>query len=56
MDSNQVAGLFSNTGSVIAVVIGVVVIVGIIAFIIAQGKLSLKSDKLSIESAKQNTK
>ena len=56
MDSNQVAGLFSNTGSIIAVVIGVVVIVGIIAFLIAKGKLSFKSDKLSIESAKQNTK
>ena len=56
MDSNQVAGLLSNTGSVIAVVIGVVVIVGIIAVLIAKGKLKFKSDKLSIESAKQNTK
>lgn len=56
MDSNQVAGLLSNTGSVIAVVIGVVVIFGIVAFLIAKGKLNFKSDKLSIESAKQNTK
>lgn len=56
MDSNQVAGLLSNTGSVIAVVIGLVVIVGIVAFLIAKGKLNFKSDKLSIESAKQNTK
>ena len=37
MDSNQVAGLLSNTGSVIAVVIGAVVIVGIIAVLIAKG-------------------
>lgn len=56
MDSNQVAGLLSNTGSVIAVVTGVVVIVGIIAVLIAKGKLKFRSDKLSIESAKQNTK
>jgi hypothetical protein len=56
MDSNQVAGLLSNTGSVIAVVIGAVVIVGIMALLIVKGKLNFKSDKLSIESAKQNTK
>lgn len=56
MDSNQVAGLLSNTGSVIAVVIGAVVIVGIIAILISKGKLKFRSDKLSIESAKQNTK
>lgn len=56
MDSNQVAGLLSNTGSVIAVVIGAVVIFGIVAFLIVKGKLNFKSDKLSIESAKQNTK
>ena len=56
MDSNQFAGLFSNTGSVIAVVIGAVVIVGIVAILIAKGKLKFKSDKLNIESVKQNTK
>ena len=56
MDSNQVTGLLSNTGSVIAVVIGAVIIVGIFAILIAKGKLKFKSDKFSIESAKQNTK
>lgn len=56
MGSQAAVGLLSNTGSVIAVVVGVVVIVCIMAFLIAKGKLNLKSDKLSIESAKQNTK
>ena len=56
MDSKTAVGLLSNTGSVIAVVVGVVVIVCIMAFLIAKGKLNFKSDKLSIESAKQNTK
>ena len=53
---NTVSSLLQNTGSVIVVVIGVVVIVGIIAVLIAKGKLKFKSDKFSIESAKQNTK
>lgn len=48
--------LLSNTGSVIAIVIGVVAIVGIIAFLILKGKLNLKTDKFSIETAKRNTK
>lgn len=56
MEPSKVTGLLSNTGSVIAVVVGAVVIVGIVAYLIEKGKLNFKSDKLSIESAKQNTK
>ena len=48
--------VLSNSTSVIAIVVGVVIIVFIISFLISKGKLNIKSNKLSIESTKQNTK
>lgn len=48
--------VLSNSTSVIAIVVGVVVVVGIISWLISKGKLNIKSNKLSIESTKQNTK
>lgn len=57
MDKAEAAANFmSNTNSVIAVVAGVVVIVGIIAYLIVKGKLNIKSDKFNIESVRQSTK
>lgn len=56
MNNANVANLMSNTNSVIAVVIGIVVIVGMITYLIVKGKLNIKSDKFNIESVKQNTK
>lgn len=50
------SNILDNTGSVIAIVIGIAFIFGLFAYLIAKGKLNIKSDKLSIESAKQNTK
>ena len=52
----NVASVLSNSTSVIAIVIGVVVITIIISLLISKGKLNIKSNKLSIESTKQNTK
>ena len=48
--------VLSNSTSVIAIVAGVVIIVGIISWLVSNGKLNIKSNKLSIESTKQNTK
>ena len=53
---NAVTNVLSNSTSVIAIVVGVVVIVGIISWLVSNGKLNIKSNKLSIESTKQNTK
>lgn len=52
----QIPALLANTGSIIAIVIGAVSAVAIVAILIAKGKLNVKSDKFSIESAKKNTK
>lgn len=52
----QVSSMLSNTGSVIAIVIGIVVIIGMVSVLIMKGKLNIQSDKFSIESSKQNTK
>ena len=48
--------MVSNSASVIVIVIGVVIIVWIISLLISKGKLNIKSNKISIESTKQNTK
>ena len=48
--------VLSNSTSVIAIVVGVVIIVCIISCLVSKGKLNIKSNKLSIESTKQNTK
>ena len=53
---NVVTSILSNSTSVIAIVIGVVIVVCIISWLISKGKLNIKSDKLNIESTKQNTK
>ena len=53
---NVATSVLSNSTSVIAIVVGVVVIVGIISWLVSNGKLNIKSNKLSIESTKQNTK
>ena len=53
---NAVTNVLSNSTSVIAIVVGTVVIVGIISWLVNKGKLNIKSNKLSIESTKQNTK
>ena len=53
---NVATSVLSNSTSVIAIVVGVVVIVGIISWLVNKGKLNIKSNKLSIESTKQNTK
>ena len=52
----DLASVLSNSTSVIAITIGVVIIVCIISWLISKGKLNIKSNKLSIESTKQNTK
>ena len=48
--------VLSNSTSVIAIVVGVVIIVGIISWLVSNGKLNIKSNKFSIENTKQNTK
>ena len=53
---NITTSILSNSTSVIAIVIGAVIIVGIISWLINRGKIHIKSNKLSIESTKQNTK
>ena len=53
---NVATSILSNSTSVIAIVVGAVIIVGIISWLVNKGKLNIKSNKLSIESTKQNTK
>ena len=53
---NVATSVLSNSTSVIAIVVGAVVIVCIISWLISKGRLNIKSDNLSIESTKQNTK
>ena len=53
---NVATSVLSNSTSIIAIVIGIVVIVGIISHLINKGKLNIKSNKFNIESTKQNTK
>ena len=53
---NLATNVLSNSTSVIAIVIGAVIIVSIISWLVNKGKLNIKSNKLSIESTKQNTK
>ena len=48
--------VLSNSTSVIAIVVGVVIVVGIISWLVSNGKLNIKSNKFNIESTKQNTK
>lgn len=48
--------ILDNTWSVLIVVAGIIVIIHIISKLISNGKLNVKSDKFSIESAKKNTK
>ena len=52
---NVATSVLSNSTSVIAIVVGVV-IVGIISWLVSNGKLNIKSNKFSIENTKQNTK
>lgn len=57
MDKAEIAaGLMANTKSVIAIVVGIIIIICIIAYLIVKGKLNIRSDKFNIESVKQNTK
>ena len=53
---NVATSILSNSTSVIAIVVGVVIVVGIISWLVSKGKLNIKSNKLSIESTKQSTK
>ena len=53
---NVATSVLSNSTSVIAIVVGTVIVVCIISWLISNGKLNIKSNKLSIESTKQNTK
>ena len=53
---NVVTSVLSNSTSVIAIVIGVVIVVCIISWLINKGKLNIKSNKFNIDSTKQNTK
>lgn len=56
MEEKAFSSIMSNPISVGIIVFGIIAVIGIIAYLIAKGKLNIKSDKLSIESAKQNTK
>ena len=56
MMENVATNILSNATSVIAIVVGVVIITIIISWLVNKGKLNIKSNKLSIESTKQNTK
>ena len=53
---NVATSVLSNSTSIIAIVIGVVIVAGIISHLINKGKLNIKSNKFNIESTKQNTK
>ena len=53
---NVATSVLSNSTSIIAIVVGVVIVVGIISHLINKGKLNIKSNKFNIESTKQNTK
>ena len=53
---NVATNVLSNSTSVIAIVAGAVIIVGIISWLVNKGKLNIKSNKFNIESTKQNTK
>ena len=53
---NIATSVLSNSTSVIAIVVGAVVIVIIVSWLVNKGKVNIKSNKLSIESTKQNTK
>lgn len=53
---NAAINVLSNSTSVIAIVIGVVIITIIISWLINKGRINIKSNKLSIESTKKNTK
>ena len=53
---NVATNVLSNSTSVIAIVIGAVIIVGIISWLVNKGKLNIKSNKFNIESTKQSTK
>ena len=53
---NVATSVLSNSTSVIAIVIGAVIVVCIISLLISKGKLNIKSNKLSIENTKQSTK
>ena len=53
---NVATNVLSNSTSVIAIVIGAVIIVSIISWLVNKGKLNIKSNKFNIESTKQSTK
>ena len=53
---NVATSVLSNSTSVIAIVVGVIIIVCIVSWLVNKGTLNIKSNKLSIESTKQNTK
>lgn len=53
---NVATSVLSNSTSVIAIVVGVVIVVCIISWLVSKGKLNIKSNKFNIESTKQNTK
>ena len=53
---NVATNVLSNSTSVIAIVIGAVIIVSIISLLISKGKVNIKADRFNIESTKQNTK
>ena len=53
---NLATSVLSNSTSVIAIVVGVVIVVGIISWLVSNGKMNIKSNKFNIESTKQNTK
>ena len=53
---NVATSILSNSTSVIAIVVGVVIVVFIISWLVSKGKLNIKSNKFNIESTKQNTK
>ena len=53
---NVATSVLSNSTSVIAIVVGVIIVVCIISWLVSNGKLNIKSNKFSIENTKQNTK
>ena len=53
---NVATSVLSNSTSVIAIVVGVVIIVCIISWLVNKGKINIKYNKFNIESTKQNTK
>ena len=56
MMENVATSILSNSTSVIAIVVGAVIIVCIISWLVNKGKLNIKSNKFNIESTKQSTK